>query len=84
MTTSGHSRMVKTSTPGSQNPPSPSAAEGAFKGKALPKGGLVMVPSHSLSPVLFQAPPSCSQPRITCMEVDSHSQGGPRHRHKSI
>lgn len=64
MTTSGHSRMVKTCTSGLQNPPSPSAAKGTFQGKALPKGGLVTVPSCSLSPVLFPAPP-CPVPSPT-------------------
>lgn len=56
MTTSGHSRMVKTGTPGPQNPPSPGAAQRELQGKAPPKGDLVTVPSSSPSPVLFPAP----------------------------
>lgn len=56
MTTSGHSRMVKTGTPGPQNPPSLGAAQRELQGKAPPKGDLVTVPSSSPSPVLFPAP----------------------------
>lgn len=42
------------------------------RGEMLPKDVLVTSPSPT-SPALL----SRSQPRVTCVEVDPHSQGGP-------